>query len=73
MALGSASVVRQHAYRELFREALAGDQVHDIRAAVQMGTPLGNDRFRVQVEQMLRRNVGHARRGRPAGKVGKGY
>ena len=61
---------RRYAYRELFCQALDPQQVHDIRATVQTGTPLGNDRFRAHVEQALSCKVGHARRGRPGSKKG---
>jgi len=64
-ALGSTSDIRRYAYRELFRNALEADDVHAIRTAVQTGTPLGNDRFRAQVEAALGKRVGQARRGRP--------
>jgi putative transposase len=42
---------------------------------LQSGTPLGNDRFREEVERMLKVKVGHATRGRPKKKVGtqKGF
>lgn len=65
MDLGVDSEIRQYRYRELFRSALDPEQVHQIQAAVQTGTPLGNARFREQIEQTLKRRVGHARRGRP--------
>lgn len=65
LELGQTAASRQHAYRELFRQSLEPEQVHYIRAAVQTGTPLGNDRFREQIENQLKRKVGHARRGRP--------
>ena len=38
-----------------------------IRAANDTGTPLGNDRFKQQVEDALGQKVGQARRGRPTG------
>lgn len=63
--LGRDPTTRQFAYRELFRTALESDQVHDIRAAVQTGTPLGNDKFRQEIEQVIGSKVGQARRGRP--------
>ena len=65
LALGANPQERAHAYRELFRSALEPDQVHTIRATVQTGTPLGNGRFRQQIEQTLQCKVGQARRGRP--------
>ena len=71
--LGSTPEERQAGYRELFRAALEPSQVHDLRATVQTGAPLGNERFREQIELALGRKVGQARRGRPAGEFGKGY
>ena len=65
LALGRTQEDRGYAYRELFRSALDPDQVHNIRATVQTGTPLGNDRFKQQIEQNLQRKVGQPRRGRP--------
>jgi putative transposase len=64
-ALGNTDEQRLYAYQELFRNALEPDHVHSIRASVQTGTPLGNDRFRAQVEAALGKRVGQARRGRP--------
>ncbi len=72
LALGKSAALRQHAYRELFCNALAPDQVHTIRTTVQTGTPLGNDYFRQQIEQTLGCKVGQSRRGRPV-RVIKGY
>ena len=66
LALGDSPESRQCAYRELFRGTLGPDQLNAIRSAVQTGTPLGNDRFREQIEAALERKVGQARRGRPA-------
>jgi putative transposase len=65
LGLGRTQQERVYAYRELFRSALEPDQVHHIRATVQTGTPLGNDRFKEQIEQALQCKVGHSRRGRP--------
>ena len=65
LTLGQQQEARWYAYRELFRYSLEPEQVHDIRTTVQTGTPLGNDRFREQIEQTLGRGVGQARRGRP--------
>jgi putative transposase len=68
--LGATVEERGFAYRELFRAALAPEQVHAIRGAVQTGTPLGNDRFREQIEHAVGCRVGQPRRGRPsAGRV----
>jgi len=72
LALGVRQDTRSHNYRELFRQALEPEQVHDIRTTVQTGTPLGNDRFRQQVELTLGCKVGQARRGRPRVQTEKG-
>jgi putative transposase len=64
LSLGATPSVRQSACRELFRQALDPALVRDMRATVQTGTPLGNDRFRRQIEQTLQRSVGQPRRGR---------
>ncbi len=69
--LGGTPEARQMGYRELFRAALEPNHVHDIRTTVQTGTPLGNDRFRQQIEQTLGCKVGQSRRGRPGGEQGK--
>ncbi|HKV97281.1 MAG TPA: transposase [Gammaproteobacteria bacterium] len=65
LSLGRTAEERQYRYRELFRGALDTEQLDQIRAAVQTGTPLGNDRFKERIEQTLKRRVGHAKRGRP--------
>jgi hypothetical protein len=36
--------------------------LHDVRSCLQTGTPLGNDRFRLQIVQALGVRVGHSRR-----------
>ena len=71
-ALGRNEAERNYAYRELFGNAVDPSQVHDIRAAVQTGTPLGNAHFREQIERALEQKVGQARRGRPARTTEKG-
>ncbi len=73
LALGNAPESRRHAYRELFHNALDAQQIHAIRSALQTGTPLGNRRFREQIESALNCKVGQARRGRPRRQQGKGY
>jgi putative transposase len=40
--------------------------MNQINAAWESGTPLGNDLFKDQIEKMLGRKVGQAKRGRPA-------
>ena len=56
---------RLQAYQALFGFHLDPDVVKRISAATETGTPLGNDRFREQIESVLMRKVGYAKRGRP--------
>ena len=65
LSLGQDKDDRALSYRELFRQCIASDCMRDIRATVQTGTPLGNQRFREQIEKMLQCKVGQSRRGRP--------
>lgn len=65
-ALGETNEARQQTYRDLFRAHIDDAELTGIRASWQTGTPLGNDRFRDQIEAVLNKKVGHARRGRPA-------
>jgi REP-associated tyrosine transposase len=71
-ALGQTPADRQAVYRGFFQQVMDTALLDAIRTTVQTGTPLGNDRFREQVEQTLRCRVGQPRRGRPE-KTGKGY
>lgn len=65
LALGENPLERQYAYREAFRGHMDNALLHQIRTATHTGTPLGNDRFREQIEEALGRKVGWQRRGRP--------
>ncbi len=66
LALGNSPQSRQEAYSALFSEMLEQGDIEAIRACAQSGTPLGNDRFRREIEAVLQRKVGQERRGRPA-------
>ena len=63
--LGHNPEARQFAYRELFRHSLSDKDTHAIRESLAFNYPLGNDRFREQVESALGRKVGEKQRGRP--------
>jgi putative transposase len=65
LALGATDAARQAAYRELFETGMEPATLKEIRACLQTGTPLGNDRFREQIERALGVKVGYAARGRP--------
>ncbi len=64
-SLGETPEMRQRVYRGLFEDRLPGADIHDIRAALAFNHPLGNDRFRGQIERALGRSVGEKQRGRP--------
>jgi putative transposase len=57
---------RQHAYRELFKHQIPEAQIHEIRERLAYNFPLGNDRFRDEIETALGRRVGERKRGRPS-------
>lgn len=56
---------RQIAYRNLFESALPKKLLHGIRNAANFSMPLGENRFKQQIEQTLNRSIGYAKRGRP--------
>ena len=63
--LGCSGSERQSAYQGLFQAYADEDKMAAIRDAWRTGTPLGNDRFKAEVEGVLGRKVGEAKRGRP--------
>jgi putative transposase len=65
LALGANGPERQAAYRALFAAHIDPGVLRDVCACLRTGTPLGNDRFRLQIEQALGINVGYSTRGRP--------
>jgi len=64
-ALGRSPDARQTAYRSLFDKMEDADELAQLRNALQTGTPLGNARFKLEIEAALNIKVGFARRGRP--------
>lgn len=56
---------RKYTYRSLFRNQMDDQDLHAIREAIQFSVPLGNDRFKRQIESALGRSTGFAKRGRP--------
>jgi putative transposase len=65
VALGAKAPERRDAYRNLFATHLDPGMLRKLRSCVQTGTPLGDDRFRTQIEQSLGAKVGYSARGRP--------
>jgi putative transposase len=57
---------RRASYRKLFRTQLDEEALDEIRKVTNQGLPLGNDRFREQVEVALGRKVSLGQRGRKA-------
>ena len=68
MAISLDRDCRLRCYRELFNRTLSKDLVHKIRNAANFSMPLGNNRFKDQIQRALNRNIGFAKRGRPLGK-----
>jgi putative transposase len=62
LSLGRSASERQLQYRNLFH---ASESVSNIKLCLETGTPLGDDRFKLQIESILERSVGYTRRGRP--------
>lgn len=69
--LGATPEARCHAYRSLFRNALAEEDVSDIRMSLNQEMIYGNDRFKAQVEAMIHRPVRPGKAGRPRQEDGK--
>ena len=65
LALDQDTSRRQYHYRCLFENNLDKDDIHTIREAVQFSMPLGNARFKEQIEMALGRSIGNSKRGRP--------
>ncbi|MFW2439851.1 MAG: transposase [Arenicellales bacterium] len=72
LGLGNDRKERAVCYRESFREVIDSELINEIRVSTQSGTPLGNERFKSEIEALLNVKVGQARRGRP-GKMKTGF
>lgn len=69
LQLDRDAAVRQYVYRELFRHQIPEAQLHDIRECLAYNFPLGNSRFREEIEMALGRYVGERKRGRPSART----
>ena len=65
LALSADAETRRARYRALFGAHPSDSLLTEVRNCLNTGTPLGNDRFRSQIEAVLRMKVGQSRRGRP--------
>jgi len=68
LQLGAQEATRKSLYRELFKSGFDTNVLDDLRACLQSGTPLGGERFKEQIEQVLKVKVGQVKRGRPRSK-----
>ncbi|MCB1700639.1 MAG: transposase [Halioglobus sp.] len=64
-SLGENSTERATCYRLLFAEQLSDEKLTTLRMHTQSGTPLGNAKFRKEVEATLSIKTGYPARGRP--------
>jgi len=65
LGLGQNKHSRLSNYRELFNTALSKTVIHAIRNAANFSMPVGDSRFKQQIERTLDRSIGQAKRGRP--------
>ena len=65
LGMGGSQVLRQTAYRELFRHELEPGLVDEIRRATRGNFALGSDRFAEQITAALGRRVTPGKSGRP--------
>jgi putative transposase len=65
LALANDVAVRRSAYLEMFRSAMAADELEQIRSACSAGYALGNERFRKEIAFALGRRAGPGKPGRP--------
>lgn len=63
--LGPTPSERGFAYRELFKVHLSEEDLHLVRKAAHYCQPVGDDRFRRQIEERYGIKLGQMERGRP--------
>jgi len=63
--LGTGTDERQSAYRELFRNHIDNDTVHEIRAALNQELVLGRSYFKDKIKEMTNRQTEPGKPGRP--------
>ena len=66
LRLGASLKERCDAYQGLFQERVDLDRLAAIRNGLRSGTPVGNARFKNQIESVAGRKIGKANLGRPA-------
>jgi putative transposase len=63
--LGETRDKQCHSYRELFKGHIEVRDMHLIRLATHYCQPVGDDRFRHEIEKRYNIKIGQAKRGRP--------
>ena len=63
--IGNCEASRQEGYARLFDRAIDPDDICRIQSTANCSMPLGNTRFKQQIETALKRKLGYAHRGRP--------
>ena len=71
-SLGVTEEERRSRYRTLVETSLAKEDIHTIRSAARFSMPVGDSRFKAQIERVLGCSIGQAKRGRPFGKRREG-
>ena len=65
LRLGSTNDERQENYQRLFDQAIDPADIQRIKNAAALSMPLGNSRFKEQIERALNRKIGSEHQGRP--------
>ena len=63
--MGENNKQRLSAYRDLFKLVLDENLIKEIGSSLQTGTPLGSQKFKDEIEELLGLKVGYTRQGRP--------
>ena len=69
LRLGTTLAARCYAYRALFERQLSEENLHLTRKAAHYCQPIGDDRFRQQIEEKYGIKLGKIKRGRPQNKT----
>lgn len=64
LGLGHDDAERQRAYRELFQQAPDTTELQSLRTAINLCVPVGNDKFKAQIERRLKQRISYLPRGR---------
>ena len=65
LALGGDEGERQRAYQGMFRREANAEEVERLRTGINLCVPVGNDRFKAEIERRLQQRISYKARGRP--------